>query len=58
MRYAAGTPTALPYRVLRQLVAARYGQLPAAIDAMPADDFADAVNLLSVTGERGGSGAE
>lgn len=34
------------------LVAARYGQTPEAVRSWPADDFFDALNFLSVTGER------
>jgi hypothetical protein len=58
LRYAAGTPTRLPHRLLRQLVAARYGQSPAAVDAWPADDFSDAANSLGVTGIRSIGGGQ
>jgi hypothetical protein len=49
LRYVAGKATALPYRVTRQIVAARLGQLPSTIDRMPADDFLDAMALAPVT---------
>lgn len=49
-RYVSGTPTRLPWRVKRQLIAARYGTTPAAVDAWPADDASDALSLLAATG--------
>jgi len=49
-RYRDGEPTRLPYRVARQVVAARYAQSPAAVDEWPADDFSDALSTLEVTG--------
>lgn len=48
MRYAAGNPTRLPYRVMRQLVAQAYGQTPQAVDEWPVADFADAAQLIGV----------
>lgn len=53
-RYREGdrvSSTELGYRVLRQLVAARYGQSPADVDNWPADDYADAVATLSISGD-------
>lgn len=50
IRYAAGDSTRLPYRITRQLVAARLGQLPATVDRMPAGDFMDAANVAGLTG--------
>lgn len=52
MRYAEGKPTKLPLHVQIHLVAARYGQTPAQVREWPADDFAEAIQLLGVT--RGG----
>lgn len=49
IRYASGQAARLPYRVQRQIVAARLGQLPATVDAMPVDDFLDAYSLAPVT---------
>jgi hypothetical protein len=49
-RYRDGEPTRLPYRVTRQMIAARYGTSPALVDEWPADDFADAVSTLEITG--------
>lgn len=51
-RYAEGDPVKLPHRIARQLVAARYGQAPAAVDEWPAEDFMDAVSSLDITGPR------
>lgn len=51
-RYARGKPASLPFRVRVHLVAARYGQSPAAVRAWPADDFADACSLIGVTDVR------
>jgi len=48
-RYRDGEPTTLPYRVARQVVAARFGQSPAAVDLWPANDFADALSTLEIT---------
>ena len=48
-RYRDGEPTRLPYRVGRQVVAARFGQSPAAVDAWPADDYSDALATLEIT---------
>jgi hypothetical protein len=45
-RFNAGRPGRLPYRLLRQVIAERLGQLPSTIDAMPADDFWDAVGMM------------
>jgi hypothetical protein len=50
LRAAAGKPTALPLRVQYHVVAARYGTTPDAVRNWPADDFADAMNFLKVTG--------
>jgi hypothetical protein len=49
LRYAAGTPTRLPFRVKVHLVAARYGATPSAVRQWPADDFLDACSFLGVT---------
>lgn len=49
LRYAEGEPTRLPYRIARQVIAARYGQSPADVDTWPADDFLDALGSLGVT---------
>jgi hypothetical protein len=49
MRYAAGTPTKLPPRVLVHMVAARYGQSPEAVREWTATDYLDALAFLGVT---------
>lgn len=49
-RYARHERTVLPYRIARQLVAARYGTTPGRVDDWPADDYADAVACLDVSG--------
>lgn len=56
--YANGEATELDYGLARQLVAARYGQTPAQVDAWPAADFLDAVTCLPVTGPLFGGGQE
>jgi len=48
-RYREGERTQLPYRVTRQLVAARYGQTPMSVDRWPAADFLDALATLGIT---------
>lgn len=48
-RYAQGTPTKLPPRVMVHMVAARYGTTPEAVRDWPADDYMDACNLLGIT---------
>lgn len=50
LRWAAGTPTTLPYRAGRQIVAARYGQSPRTVDAWPVDDYLTALAMLPWTG--------
>ena len=49
IRYAAGEPARLPFRVMVHIVAARYGQTPERVRSWPADDFLDAMNALGVT---------
>lgn len=49
MRYASGTATRLPPRVMVHLVAARYGMTPDGVRDWPADDYLDACAFLGVT---------
>jgi hypothetical protein len=43
----------LPPDLLVHLVAARYGQTPAAVRAWPADDYLAALNMLPISGGMG-----
>lgn len=45
-----GEQAVIPYRLAVHMVAARYGTTPVRVRDWPADDFSDAVNMLSVTG--------
>ena len=49
-RLARGEPARLPPELLIHLVAARYGQTPAAVRAWPADDYLAALNMLPISG--------
>lgn len=51
-KIARGESAALPTRYLVHRVAARYGQSPEDVRAWPADDFADAANMLPATDPR------
>jgi hypothetical protein len=48
-RYARHDRGPIPYRLGRQLVAARYGTTPTRVDGWPADDYLDAVSCLDAT---------
>lgn len=48
-RYREGDPAAFPPDVRLHLVAARYGQSPAAVREWPADDFTLACEFLGIT---------
>ena len=52
LRYREGATVRLPFRVQVHMVAALYGQSPAAVRAWPADDFMDALNFRLVTDVR------
>lgn len=52
-RAARGERARLPYRVTRQIVAARYGQSPSSIDDWPVADFTDALATLELTAPLG-----
>lgn len=53
-RLARGERARVPYRVGRQLVAAAFGQAPAAVDRWPAGDYMDALTMLpAIRGPRG-----
>lgn len=48
-RIGGGRGGPVPFRLAVHLVAARYGTTPARVRAWPADDFADALNMLEAT---------
>lgn len=50
MRYRERKAVKLPLRAQVHMVAARYGQSPAAVRDWPADDFKDALLLEGLTG--------
>lgn len=50
LRYREGQPASFPPEIRIQLIAARYGQSPAAVRSWPADDFALACALLEISG--------
>ena len=49
MAVARGEGATLPFRLQVQMVAARYGQSPAAVRQWPAPDFLDALAMLPAT---------
>lgn len=50
MAVARGQSVTLPFRLQVHMVAARYGQSPAAVRQWPASDFMDALAMLPATG--------
>jgi hypothetical protein len=52
LRFREGNTVKLPFRVQVHMVAALYGQSPAAVREWPADDFMDALNFRLVTDVR------